>query len=360
MFAEAEATSVDLGIAWYRNLVETVFPTDKGVRFYVLRHDGKPVAALPLLVVNQPLGQQVCALANYYSALYAPILRTGIQAPDLVPLLRSILKHEGGVASLRMAPMDPETQSYRTMFEALRLAGMVPFRYFCFGNWYLNVQGDWAQYLADRKGTLRSTIKRMNKKLSQNGGTLEVVESDSECERVIQAYQQVYDQSWKVPEPYPRFVPDLIRLCARNGWMRVGIAWLDGKPLAAQLWIVANGKASIYKVAYDEAYKQFAPGTLVTSALMEHVLTKDAVQEVDYMIGDDKYKQTWMNHRRERWGILAYNPRNMRGLYGLVREMAGKTAKEWVKRYRARFKRSATVATETSGKANGRQETTAD
>jgi hypothetical protein len=337
LFADAEGISVDLGLAWFRNLIENVYPTDNGVRFYVLRRDGKPVAALPILVHDQAGGKQVRGLANYYSALYAPALDVSVEATDLVPLLRSALENEGSIASFHLAPMDPDARTYQTMFDALRMTGLVPFRFFCFGNWYLNVKGDWLQYLAERKGTLRNTIKRMGKKLSSDGGFLEVVESEGDVVRAIKAYEQVYEKSWKIPEPYISFVPELIRMCARKGWLRLGIAWLNGKPLATQIWIVANGKASIYKMAYDEAYKQYAPGTLVTSLLMEHVLCEDGVKEVDYMIGDDKYKQTWMSHRRERWGILAYNPRNLRGLYGLSREFAGRLVKEWSRRFHSRF-----------------------
>jgi hypothetical protein len=47
------------------------------------------------------------------------------------------------------------------------------------------------------------------------------------------------------------------------------------------------------------------------------------VAEVDYLIGDDAYKQDWMSHRRERWGIVAYNPRTLFGLAGALKQMLG-------------------------------------
>ncbi len=36
------------------------------------------------------------------------------------------------------------------------------------------------------------------------------------------------------------------------------------------------------------------------------------VLDVDYLTGDDPYKKDWMTHRRERWGITAFNPRTPR------------------------------------------------
>ena len=79
--------------------------------------------------------------------------------------------------------------------------------------------------------------------------------------------------------------------------------------LAASGRDMANGKADIYKVAYDERYKAYTPDALLTAMLMQHVIETDAVTKVDYLQGDDPYKKTWMGERQERWGIVAYNPR---------------------------------------------------
>ncbi len=69
------------------------------------------------------------------------------------------------------------------------------------------------------------------------------------------------------------------------------------------------------------------PGTLITAMLMKHVIDVDQVKEVDYLIGEDNYKRIWMSHRRERRGIIAYNPRSLPGLAGLARERAGRLVK---------------------------------
>ena len=60
---------------------------------------------------------------------------------------------------------------------------------------------------------------------------------------------------------------------------------------------------------------------------MKHAIDQDQVREVDYLTGDDVYKQSWMTHRRERWGLVAYDPMTVGGAAGLVREAAGRAAK---------------------------------
>lgn len=326
-FSSAEACQLESGAYWYRNLVNAVFQGDDGVRFYVLLDQAKPVAALPILVKKGAMGNTVEALGNYYTTLYAPLLMAHDSTQHLVQLLDAIQAAHAPVASFRFAPMDPESASYSALFSALQTSGLAPFKFFCFGNWYQPVKEDWPTYLQNRDGAVRSTIKRMTKKFLAAGGTLEMVTGGAELEQALATFEQVYAKSWKRPEPYPTFIPGLIRTCAACGWLRLGLAWLDGKPIAAQFWIVANGKANIYKLAYDEAYKAHGPGTVLTAMLMAQVMDKDGVKEVDYLIGDDPYKKAWMSARRERWGIIAYNAKTVRGLWGLMQELFSKVVK---------------------------------
>jgi CelD/BcsL family acetyltransferase involved in cellulose biosynthesis len=340
LFALAEQEDFHCGVAWYSNLTDAVFADHAGVRFYVLRQGEQAIAVLPVQIVKHSRVKQVESLSNYYTALYAPALAPGLKARDLVPLLRAVLHAHAPVASLRFAPMDRQSRPYRLLLGGLRDAGLAPFEFFCFVNWHLAAFDDWASYLAGRHGSLRNTIKRQGKKFTHDGGTLEVIQGGTELDRGIEAYEQVYAHSWKKPEPYPAFVPGLARTCAASGWLRLGVAWIEGKPVAAQIWIVANGKASIYKLAYDEDYKSYAPGTLLTALLMQHVMEQDQVLEVDYLIGDDPYKQAWMNRRRERWGVVAYNPKSFSGAWGLCQEALARSVKLVVAKLKESFGRT--------------------
>lgn len=337
MFDTAEAFSIELGVSWYRNLINAVYPQHPGVRIYVLRTGEQPAAALPVIITRKHgLWNDGESLSNYYTALYAPVLAPQATEDDLAVLVRAIRRSHRSLRSLRFTPMDPQADSYRILRKALVRAGMVPFDFFCFGNWFMKADGNWPAYLQGRSGILRSTIKRMGKKFAADGGTLEVVQSGADLERCLRAYEQVYAHSWKGAEPYPDFMPGLVRACSAHGWLRLGVAWLRNEPIAAQIWIVTQKKADIYKLAYHEDYKAYAPGTLLTAMLMQQAFEKDRVAEIDYLIGDDAYKKSWMSGRRERWGLIAYNPRSLPGFFGLCRELTGRTIKSIRQRFAAR------------------------
>jgi CelD/BcsL family acetyltransferase involved in cellulose biosynthesis len=339
-FDQAETRCAQFGLAWFSNLAATVYPGSEDLRFYVLRKEGEVLAVLPLRAERAGFGWTLHDLGNFYTTLFEPLLAPGCRTGDLAVLLAAMRSDLPALASLKLAPLDPSAPSYRLMLEGMRADGWHPYEFFAFGNWYLPVRESWTSYLTQRDGILRSTIKRMTKKFGGDGGTLEIVTDGTDLPRAIEAYEKVYARSWKKPEPYPEFMPGLARLCAEQGFLRLGLAWLDGKPIAAQLWIVSHGRAEIYKVAYDEDFKAYAPGTLLTALLMEHVIDVDKVAEVDYLIGDDPYKKTWMSHRRERWGVIAYNPRSLGGLAGWAREALARR----VKAVKARFAAGAVQA----------------
>ncbi|MFY8018306.1 MAG: GNAT family N-acetyltransferase, partial [Inhella sp.] len=291
-----ESRHIELGANWFELLARTVFARHNGLRVYVLRHAGKPVAVLPTLRE----GHELCALANYYSAYFEPVLAESVGAHELQPLMEAIRRQTLSASQYRFWPMDPAHPSFVALSQAMHLAGLKPLPFFCFGNWYLNVNQAWDTYLAARSGQIRSTLKRTAKRFAERGGRLTQTQGGPTLEEHLLAYEKVYAASWKTAEPYPNFVRGLVQLCAERGWLRLGVAWVDNEPVAAQIWYVNGGRASIFKLAYDEKHKALAAGNLITAMLMEQVLDVDAVQEVDYLIGDDAYKQAWMSHRRER------------------------------------------------------------
>jgi CelD/BcsL family acetyltransferase involved in cellulose biosynthesis len=316
LFAAAESQRIAYGADWLKHLASSVFG-DADARVYVLRRDGKALAALPVLL--KAAERSVESLSNYYSSLYAPALTATATAAELKPLIAALLADNPGCVSMQFAPMDPAEPRFQALRTALREAGLLPFDYFCHGNWYQPVSGSADAFIEEREGMLRSTIKRAERRLAALGARVEILRKEADIERGIQAFETVYARSWKKPEPYPAFVPGLLRLCARRGWLRLGLLWLDDQPIAAQLWMVANGRAEIYKLAYAQEHKGLAPGTVLSAQLMREVIDVDRVSEVDYLIGDDSYKSQWMSQRRERWGLLAYNPRSLRGLLGWLR-----------------------------------------
>ena len=332
LFDAPGRASVQYGSAWLLNFAGTVHVEGVEPWLHVLLDDEAPLAVLPLLhfAAEDAGGSRLEAMANYYTGVWAPALADGVGVPELRVLLDHVHRSCPAARVLSLAPMDGARPEYAVVLRAMRSCGWVVHEQVCFGNWYLPATGlNWASYLKGRSAGLRSTLKRLGTKFQAEGGHIELITGGSRLQAGIEAYDAVYQRSWKVPEPHVHFMPGLIRACADRGWLRLGIAWMGEQPVAAQLWIVAHGRAVIFKVGYDEAYARFSVGSLLTGFLMQHVLDVDHVDEVDYLIGDDAYKKTWMMARRERWALVGYAPWTAYGLYRTLRTAAGALWRSW-------------------------------
>ena len=325
LLKRCEAQDISLGPRWLRNFERTVMAEIDGTRLLCLRR-GNQVRAVLSMNVSPELarfGGTVGALSNYYTTLWSPALADGVTGIDLAPLFAELRRKCGRLPVLQFSPMDAASPGFAVLAEGLRVAGYRVEDYVAHGNWYLPVQGDWQHYLASLTSKMRSNIKRMGKKLDTACAHTEIVSASEDVNRAVDAYEAVYAKSWKATEPVAGFIRGLAHACAEAGWLRLGLVWLEGEPVAAQFWIVSGRRAAIYKVAYDEQHRDLSPGTVLTAHMMRMAIETSQVNEVDYLVGDDEYKRLWMTHRRERRGLIAYDLASASGMVSALKSALG-------------------------------------
>jgi len=289
-------------------------------------------------------GSALSSFSNYYSSLFGPV---GEPAACTVGACRALvreLRRRGHVLDLQ--PLDVSSTFFLNMQLALAAEGWWHDSYFCFGNWHLKVAGRcYDTYAETLPSRLRNTIRRGQKKLDAAGDwqLVLVTSPGPELEQAITDWQAIYNKSWKVPEPFPRFVPELCRMAARQGWLRLGVVRMGGVPVAAQIWFLRQGRAQIFKLAYDEEFKRFSAGSVLSAEMMRRAIDHDAAFDVDYLTGDDGYKADWMSHRRERLGLVAFDQRSLQGWASAAKHFGGR----WLRRWRpSRPAAPASVATQ--------------
>ena len=337
LFERAGRGSFFSSLSWFRVFVSHALDAGDSVRIYdaptLEESSCEGRAALATVHRRSDSGlfrpRKLSSLSSYYSSLFSPVCDELNCRSALRALAQAIAHDSPAWDEVELRPLDVNSTAFSALKEELESAGFIVQTFFCFGNWYLDVAGKtYAEYLQSLPSVLRNTLLRKKKKLEKSQrAKVEIVTGGDNLEAAIQAYETVYSASWKKPEPYPKFVPELIRTCALAGTLRLGVIYVDGKPAAAQFWVSQHGAALIYKLAYDEAFADLSVGSILTAALMEHVIDVDRVREVDYLTGDDPYKRDWMSGRRERWGILAMNPRTVRGGAAIVRHVGGRVVK---------------------------------
>ena len=217
---------------------------------------------------------------------------------------------------IRLEGLDPAKPEFAAVIDGFRAGDWVVKPYFGWGSWFEMTNGlDFASYLAARPTILQNTWKRKSSALKNSArSAIRFYSKGDDLAYFIDAYELVQSQSWKQPEPFRKFVPGLIRLAAENDALRLGVLEIDGRPAAAQIWIVWAGNVTIFKLVHAEEFAVFSPGTVLSMQMMQTVLESDRPNEINFGRGDDAYKKLWLSSRRERWGIEAANPRTLRGL----------------------------------------------
>jgi hypothetical protein len=272
------------------------------------------------------------ALTNYYASLYSPIISSARNRDAaLSQLVLQLVQTKPSCAVINFAPLDQENPDSISLHRIFHEHGWYTKKYFCFGNWYLPCAGlTFEEYMSQRPTQIYNTWERKSNKFEKKqSARLQVITTPGETAAAMEIYHKIYAKSWKKPEPYPDFITGWAKICAENGWLRLGIAWIDDVPIAVQFWFTLNRRTYIFKLAYDEDYSKWSAGTLLSAHMIKYSLEKDDVIEIDYLTGDDNYKRGWMTHRRERMGLLTCNLRSPRGLAIAATELAGELSKLW-------------------------------
>ncbi len=307
--------------AWFEATVEAALPPGSRAIFLLCRSGGRPMAILPLL--HGP-GRRAHGLSTVYTCLFQPPVAPGTSDSGIRRAGAAWALHCRRWPLVLLDAMDPLWPGLPPLLAGLRDGGLVARRFDHFGNWHQPVAGcTWERYLAARPGQLRETIRRKANACSRDGRVrIEVVQSPGLLGPAVAAYEEVYRRSWKVPEAAPGFTGALLPRAARAGALRLGVMWVGEQPVAAQYWTVADGTATVLKLAHDDAWRSLSPGTVLTAHMIRGLLGEGAA-ELDFGRGDDGYKASWASLRRPRIGVLLANPRDPRGLLALARHWAG-------------------------------------
>jgi len=307
--------------AWFALLADTCLDPGERVRVDAVSDSVAGAAAFALRERPDRFGpwrgRRLAGLSNFYTCRYAPAgLTEAADGAALVAAWASRLRAgPDRPARVWFEALDRPSPAFEALAAGLRRAGYAVEAYPQFGNWYLAVdERDFAAYWAGRPARLRNTVDRKARALARHGGEIEVIAAPAAAEHAVAAFEQVHAASWQPAEPYPDFIPTLIRRGLANGSVRVGVVRLRSRPVAAQLWLGGGGRATIYKLCHDEAHKALSAGSVLTRDMIAAAFRDPAVGEIDFGIGDDPYKRDWLPGRRQRWGLVAYDLRTLCGL----------------------------------------------
>jgi hypothetical protein len=284
-------------LSWYRLLQAHCPPPG---RLLVARsEDDRGARSWLFLAVS---GRHATSFANWYT------LRLSLPPTEALTSIATAL-HRAGIVRLTVAPLPLRAApALARWWTAAESTGM---------NWVADTAGlSFDDYWASRPAKLRNTAERKARSAGLESKVYRAFDAEAWND-----YQAVYRSSWKPDEGSPAFLRALAEQEGAAGTLRLGIARKDGRPVAAQLWLVENGRATIHKLAYANEAKRHSPGTILSTAMFRHVIDEDRVNLIDFGLGDEPYKADWMDRAEPIGRLSAFSKLSFPGTVGAARAL---------------------------------------
>ena len=329
--------------AWVSSYFEHYVEADESWFCVFAYHDSDLVGVLPLIVTFKSfLGLKFPLLVTRRSSqscsldIVAALGIESIVIPVLIDAARQFHPRHLGMVFNRVPENSPTIAALEGMSDITlikELDGMMGAN--------LKITGCFDEYRETLSGNLKSTIKRSGKKLYQLEGVKTVFLKDSDAtEKHLAQLIEVEAASWKgtagkliASSPTDiSFYTNLTRRLSEAGWLEWQLIEAEGKTIAINLAIKLKRSTIIWKLAYDESYSKFSPGSILFEQVVKSAYA-DKVEEIN-LISDFSWYDNWKMHKRPHYTLKLYSHQPISLLLGLFPEYIFKKLRSFISQIR--------------------------
>jgi len=242
---------------------------------------------------------------------------------------------------LRITDVPERGQAWR-IYEAAERAG------FPVGAWesqrspYVSLPGSFDELTRGLRTKFKANLRRRRKRLAEKG-TLAVtrVAGGALGERDLDECFELERSGWKgrqgsaasQSQAIRGFHFELLRNASFRERLSLHRLTIDSRPIAFHYGITTHGVYSLVMTSYDERFKEFSPGHLLTESVIEDCVAR-RLREFDFLGCDLPWKLEWTSSvRRHHWLFVFRNNRAGR----LLRQIKfgwAPAARQWLQRWR--------------------------
>lgn len=321
-----DSISPFMGSSWFSLFHRYVAESLGEQKWLILEDTDKVLAILPMLECQDGKTRILKSLTNYYSPYFELICEPENKATLLQILTQKSEHYFKQFDRIEISPLTPENHSL--ISSSFRNIGFHIHSYVHTVNWQLKSIGDFDHYWKSRSSRLRNTVARKLKKITKTNEFEFMVFKSGDINSALIDYHEVYFKSWKNNEPYPAFIDELARKSSNTDKLRLGFLFKEGQAVATQLWLTSTKTAYIFKLAYDPDYAKQSVGSLLSYFMFREAIETDHVETIDYLTGNDNYKASWMDTKRNLQGIHCSNTKTLRGTISKVKNQTSTTIKK--------------------------------
>jgi CelD/BcsL family acetyltransferase involved in cellulose biosynthesis len=151
---------------------------------------------------------------------------------------------------------------------------------------------------------LRTKLRQARRELTKRG-SLNFVRLDTADRDALDAFYRLEASGWKGKEKSAiacsastrQFYDEIAGSAAQFGYFSLYLLASNGRLLAAHFALTSKTCCYSPKVAYDETFKQFAPGHLIMAEILQDCAAR-GIQGFDITGSNDDWKMKWTNETR--------------------------------------------------------------
>ena len=172
---------------------------------------------------------------------------------------------------------------------------------------YVAIERDWDEYWRGLSRNHRSNVSRRPRRLTERGEVaIEVFEGGEGLPALLEESFRIEASGWKgergtavICSPRTRrFYEEVAAWASRLGMLRLATLRLDGRLIAFNLGLEAEGRHYLLKLGHDAALDPLSPGTVLTAAMIKRAFAL-GLKSYEFLGGRDPYKLRWAQGCRE-------------------------------------------------------------
>ena len=163
---------------------------------------------------------------------------------------------------------------------------------------------------------LRHDVQRRLHRLCEEGAvTIDVMDGRTNLAQLLEEGFRVEALSWKGAQGTAialdartrGFYGAIARWASARGWLRLAFLRLDGRAIAFQFDLEADGTYYSLKIGYDPAFGRYSPGKLLAYSMVARAVSS-GLATYELLGLDEPWKDRWTSTFREYVRIDAYAP----------------------------------------------------
>ncbi len=325
--ARSGQTSPFLSHDWFSCCWGAVAP-ERSPEILVVEDGGGPVGIAPLMRWRDRrhgLPVRCLGFLECPDTPFADILVSG----EAGPVVRALLDHlnassDWDVVHFQKLPVaSPTMKALETA-----LAGCLPWRRAgTVQSPYLAIDGTWDAFYGAKSQRFKKTCRNIQNRLERAGRlSIEEHRAIDPGGAVFADLIDLTRRSWKadrglaiatMPKMHA-FFAGLSRRASARQWLSLWFLRVDGRAVAMEYQLRADGKVHALRADYDVAYREVSPGSALNFAIARSLFERGGVHEYDMGPGLNDYKLRWATGTHEMANVQVYRPRGAgRALHAL-------------------------------------------